>query len=85
MPSVNEAPPITALVIENARSPSNPLGVKGVGEVGPSGAAAAIGNAVAQALGRGARVNALPLTPERIFSTRPATRRARSPNETTSA
>ena len=67
MPSVNEAPPITALVIENARSPSNPLGVKGVGEVGPSGAAAAIGNAVAHALGRGARVNALPLTPERIF------------------
>ena len=49
------------------RSPSNPLGVKGVGEVGPSGAAAAIGNAVAHALGRGARVNALPLTPERIF------------------
>ena len=67
LPSANEAPPIKALVIENVRSSSNPLGVKGVGEVGPSGVAAAIGNAVAHAIGKGARINTLPLTPERIL------------------
>jgi CO/xanthine dehydrogenase Mo-binding subunit len=67
VPSANEAPPIKAIVIENARSPSNPLGVKGVGEVGPSGVAAAIGNAVAHAIGAGCRINMLPLTPERIL------------------
>ena len=67
LPTVHEAPPIKALVIENVRSASNPLGVKGVGEVGPSGVAAAIGNAVAHAIGRGARINTLPLTPERML------------------
>ena len=67
LPSANEAPPITALVIEHVRSSSNPLGVKGVGEVGPSGVAAAIGNAVAHAIGKGARINTLPLTPERML------------------
>ena len=67
LPTVHEAPPIKALVIENVRSATNPLGVKGVGEVGPSGVAAAIGNAVAHAIGRGARINTLPLTPERML------------------
>ena len=55
------------MVIEHVRSPSNSLGVKGVGEVGPSGVAAAIGNAVAHAIGKGARINTLPLTPERML------------------
>jgi carbon-monoxide dehydrogenase large subunit/6-hydroxypseudooxynicotine dehydrogenase subunit gamma len=68
LPSVHDAPAITAMVIEHALSPSNPLGVKGVGEVGTSGAAAAIGNAVARALGVPAGINALPLTPERVIA-----------------
>jgi CO/xanthine dehydrogenase Mo-binding subunit len=67
LPSVHDAPPIRAIVIENVRSLSNPLGVKGVGEIGPSGVAAAIGNAVAQAIGAGHRLNTLPLTPERVL------------------
>ena len=66
LPSVYEAPPIQAIVIEGAKSPTNPLGIKGVGEVGPSGVAAAVGNAVAHALGGGA-INTLPLTAERIL------------------
>jgi carbon-monoxide dehydrogenase large subunit/6-hydroxypseudooxynicotine dehydrogenase subunit gamma len=68
LPSAHEAPPIRAIVIENARSPTNPLGVKGVGEVGPSGVAAAIGNAVAHAVRAGSAINMLPLTPVRILA-----------------
>jgi carbon-monoxide dehydrogenase large subunit len=67
LPSVHDVPPIRVIVIENVRSPSNPLGVKGVGEIGPSGVAAAIGNAVAQAIGAGQKLNTLPLTPERVL------------------
>jgi carbon-monoxide dehydrogenase large subunit len=67
LPSVHDAPPIRAVVIEKARSPGNPLGVKGVGEVGPSGVAAAVANAVANALGVSNGLNVLPLTPERVL------------------
>jgi CO/xanthine dehydrogenase Mo-binding subunit len=67
LPSVHDAPPIRAVVIEKARSPGNPLGVKGVGEVGPSGVAAAVANAVANALGTSRDLNVLPLTPERVL------------------
>jgi carbon-monoxide dehydrogenase large subunit len=49
-------------------SPSNPLGIKGVGEAGTIGAAPAIANAVIDALGPlGVRHLDLPLTPERIW------------------
>jgi aerobic carbon-monoxide dehydrogenase large subunit len=68
LPSSQEAPPIHAIVIEHARSPTNALGVKGVGEVGPSGVAAAVGNAVANALRAAGAVNTLPLTPARILA-----------------
>jgi aerobic carbon-monoxide dehydrogenase large subunit len=67
LPSVHDAPPIRAVVIEKARSPGNPLGVKGVGEIGPSGVAAAVANAVANALGASRGLNVLPLTPERVL------------------
>ena len=67
LPCVYDAPPIRAMVIEKARSPGNPLGVKGVGEVGPSGVAAAIANAVAHALRSNRGINRLPLTPERVL------------------
>jgi hypothetical protein len=56
------------LPLLDARSPTNPLGVKGVGEVGPSGVAAAIGNAVADAVRAGSAINTLPLTPVRILA-----------------
>jgi carbon-monoxide dehydrogenase large subunit/6-hydroxypseudooxynicotine dehydrogenase subunit gamma len=68
LPSVHDAPRIEALVLEQVRSPSNALGVKGVGEVGTSGVAAAIGNAVARAVGRPTRISCLPLTPERVLA-----------------
>jgi len=67
LPSVHDAPVIETLVLEEVRSGTNPLGLKGVGEVGTSGAAAAVGNAVAQALGLEFGIAALPITPERVL------------------
>jgi xanthine dehydrogenase YagR molybdenum-binding subunit len=44
----------------------NPLGARGVGEIGNTGLAAAIGNAVWHATG--ARVRELPITPEKVLA-----------------
>jgi aerobic carbon-monoxide dehydrogenase large subunit len=68
LPAVHDAPVITTLVLEEVRSPGNPLGVKGVGEVGPSGVAAAVGNAVARALRLDHAIASLPITPERVLA-----------------
>ncbi|PLR82992.1 xanthine dehydrogenase [Bacillus canaveralius] len=51
-------------VIENEDGPG-PFGAKGVGEGGLMAVPAAIGNAVAQAIGT--HINQLPLTPERVW------------------
>ena len=49
-------------------SPSNPLGIKGVGEAGTIGATPAIANAVLDALAPlGVKHLDLPLTPEKIW------------------
>ena len=44
----------------------NPLGVKGIGEIGTIGSAAAIANAVYHATGK--RIRDLPITPEKLLS-----------------
>jgi len=50
------------------RSPSNPTGVKGVGEGGTLGAPPAIANAIMDALSPfGANPNRMPFTPERVL------------------
>lgn len=67
LPRAGDFPRVDGLVLEDEPAP-NPLGVKGVGEGGTSGAGAAIANAVADALhGLEVRVTDLPLTPERIW------------------
>jgi carbon-monoxide dehydrogenase large subunit/6-hydroxypseudooxynicotine dehydrogenase subunit gamma len=66
-PTIYDAPAVKAVLIEQARSPSNPLGLKGVGEVGPTGVGAAIGNALADALCIQNGIDALPLSPERVL------------------
>ena len=43
----------------------NPLGVRGIGEIGITGTAAAVANAVFHATGR--RVRDLPITPEKLL------------------
>jgi carbon-monoxide dehydrogenase large subunit len=67
IPNVYDVPPITSLVFEDSPALTNVLGVKGVGEVGPSGVAATIGNAIADALRTDRGLNKLPFTPERVL------------------
>jgi CO/xanthine dehydrogenase Mo-binding subunit len=65
IPGVLDVPSeIHAIVLEDPE-PSHPLGAKGVGEPSLVGAAPAIANAVRNATG--ARVNVLPMTPERVL------------------
>jgi carbon-monoxide dehydrogenase large subunit/6-hydroxypseudooxynicotine dehydrogenase subunit gamma len=70
LPSAAEMPARVELrVLEDAPSPLNPLGIKGAGEGGCTGAGAALANAVADALAPlGATVTALPLSPDRVLA-----------------
>lgn len=68
LPTATEMPEVTITkILEETPTPLNPLGIKGAGEGGSSGAGAAIANAVADALAPlGVSVTALPLSPERV-------------------
>jgi xanthine dehydrogenase YagR molybdenum-binding subunit len=65
-----DAPEITIEFLEVEDSGINPLGVKGVGEIGQVGSAAAIANAVFNATGR--RIRELPLAAELVMDPAPA-------------
>jgi len=69
LPGAGEMPQVTiARILEETPTPLNPLGVKGAGEGGSSGAGAAIANAVADALSPlGVPVTSLPLSPDRLL------------------
>jgi xanthine dehydrogenase YagR molybdenum-binding subunit len=60
-----DAPDVTVEFVEVRDEVVNTLGVKGVGEIGQVGVAAAIANAVFHATGR--RVRELPLTAELVM------------------
>jgi xanthine dehydrogenase YagR molybdenum-binding subunit len=60
---VNE---MEAYIVEEEDEHVNPIGVKGVGEIGIVGAAAAIANAVYNATG--VRIRDLPITPEKLLT-----------------
>ena len=60
-----ESPPIEAVIID-AVSPGNSLGVKGLGDLPMEPTAAAVANAVANALG--VRIGELPLSPARVLA-----------------
>ncbi len=66
IPTPHEVPALDILVTEDAPTPLNPLGLKGAGEGGCTGVGAAIASAVADALGRSAPVDTIPLTPRRL-------------------
>jgi carbon-monoxide dehydrogenase large subunit len=51
-------------VLEDHRSPLNPLGLKGAGEVGTAGVGAALAAAVSNAIG--VQVDSFPLSPDRV-------------------
>jgi xanthine dehydrogenase YagR molybdenum-binding subunit len=65
-----DAPDVTVEFVEVEDSVVGPLGVKGVGEIGQVGVAAAIANAVFHATGR--RIRELPITAELVMEPRPA-------------
>ena len=67
VPSAADVPPMT-LSRTVTPSPSNPLGVKGIGEAGTIGASAAIVNAAVDALsGLGIRHLEMPMQPGRVW------------------
>ena len=67
LPTSTDVPDIGSVILEEAPSPLNPLGVKGAGEGGIVGTGAALANALSHALSDfGVQVKALPLTPDRI-------------------
>jgi carbon-monoxide dehydrogenase large subunit len=67
IPRASDIPPYV-MGMTVTPSPSNPMGVKGVGEAGTIGAAPAIANAVIDALSPlGVRHLDMPFTPERVW------------------
>jgi carbon-monoxide dehydrogenase large subunit len=67
LPTSTDVPAIDSIILEEAPSPLNPLGVKGAGEGGIVATGAALANAVSHALAPlGIQVTELPLNPDRI-------------------
>jgi len=67
IPTIHEVPEVEVMITEDAPSPFNPLGIKGVGEAGCSAAGAAIASAIDDAVGVPGAVTALPVTPHRML------------------
>jgi xanthine dehydrogenase YagR molybdenum-binding subunit len=66
VPAHADVPDIEAHWVEEVDPHLNPLGGKGIGEIGIVGTAAAVGNAVYHATG--VRLRELPLTPDRVLT-----------------
>jgi CO/xanthine dehydrogenase Mo-binding subunit len=64
LPTARDLPPIEAIIVE-VPSEEGPYGARIVGEPSIVAGAAAVGNAVAEAIG--ARVHEAPITPERVL------------------
>ena len=67
MVTATEMPPVDVLILEDAPSPLNPLGMKGAGEGGVNAAGAAIASAIDDALERPGLVDRLPVTPQYLL------------------
>ncbi len=65
IPVCADIPDIEVIFVETPDTKLNPLGVKGLGEIGLVGTAAAISNAIHNAVG--VRMRHLPITPERLL------------------
>jgi carbon-monoxide dehydrogenase large subunit len=67
LPTSTDAPAIDSIILEEAPSPLNPLGVKGAGEGGIVATGAALANAVSHALAPlGIQITELPLSPNKL-------------------
>ena len=65
LPTHADVPSIEAYLVEEEDLHVDPAGVKGIGEIGITGTAAAIANAVFNATGK--RVRSLPITPDKLL------------------
>ena len=72
MPVNADIQDIKVIFVDEPDSVINPLGIKGVGEIGIVGVAAAIANAVYHATG--VRVRDLPITLDKVEALRPSSR-----------
>jgi carbon-monoxide dehydrogenase large subunit len=66
VPTACEIPDVEVMILEDAPSGTNPLGIKGAGEGGIAGVGAVIASAVDDALAMPGAITALPITPVRI-------------------
>jgi CO/xanthine dehydrogenase Mo-binding subunit len=66
LPTMAETPTLVAVPSETSATETNPLGIKGAGEGGIPGVAAAIASAVDSALGRPGAVTSVPIRPEQL-------------------
>ena len=69
LPTLSEAPAMKTLIVEQSPTDTNPLHLKGAGEGGITGVAAAVASAVEHALDRPGLVTSLPISPEHLTST----------------
>ena len=60
-----DIPDVEVILVHEEDTHINPIGVKGVGELGITGTAAAVANAVYHATGK--RVRELPITPDKLL------------------
>ena len=65
MPSNLDIGEMETIFVDEIDTVSNKMGVKGIGEVGIVGVAAAVANAVFNATGK--RVRDLPITPDKLL------------------
>jgi xanthine dehydrogenase YagR molybdenum-binding subunit len=65
LPTHADVPALEAVLVEEVDPHVNEIGVKGIGEIGIVGAAAAIANAVYHATGK--RIRDLPITPDKLL------------------
>lgn len=68
LPTMAEIPELHAVPCEIATTATNPLGIKGAGEGGVPGVAAAISSAVDQAIDRWGAVTAVPIRPDVVLA-----------------
>ena len=66
MPTAHEMPAVDVMMLEDAPSTCNPLGIKGAGEGGIAGVGAVIASAVDDALGGKGLITQIPIKPQAI-------------------
>jgi len=68
LPTSQDVPDVEFFMTEDAPTPNNPFGAKGLGEVGLIAVGAAVAGAIDDALRDGARITKVPVTPETLWT-----------------